>query len=46
VILPASPAFYLKPTDAEAMVDYLAGKVLDHLGVRHSLYRGWKEGSS
>ena len=43
VVLPASPAFYLKPATAGAMVDYLAGKVLDHLGVSHALYRGWKE---
>ncbi|HYA57471.1 MAG TPA: UbiX family flavin prenyltransferase [Thermoplasmata archaeon] len=42
VVLVASPAYYLHPTTIEDVNNYLAGKVLDHLGVRHSLYRGWK----
>jgi 4-hydroxy-3-polyprenylbenzoate decarboxylase len=46
VVLPASPPFYLKPRQVSDLVDYLAGKVLDHLGVRHRLYRGWKEGEA
>jgi flavin prenyltransferase len=44
VVLVASPAYYLHPTSIENVTDYLAGKVLDHLGVAHQLYRGWKEG--
>ena len=43
VVLAASPAYYLRPKSVEEMTDYLAGKVLDHLGVAHRLYRGWKE---
>ena len=43
VVLVASPAYYLKPTSVDEVTDYLAGKVLDHLGVPHRLYRGWKE---
>ena len=42
VVLVASPAYYLHPKSVEEMTDYLAGKVLDHLGVGHRLYRGWK----
>ena len=42
VVLAASPAYYLRPTTIEEVTDYLAGKVLDHLGVPHQLYRGWK----
>jgi len=45
VVLVASPAYYLHPTSIEDVTDYLAGKVLDHLGVPHQLYRGWKEGN-
>jgi flavin prenyltransferase len=45
VILVASPAYYLRPKSVEETTDYLAGKVLDHLGVEHRLYRGWKTGS-
>jgi len=42
VVLIASPAYYLHPTSIDDVTDYLAGKVLDHLGVGHHLYRGWK----
>ena len=42
VVLVASPAYYLRPKSVDEMTDYLAGKVLDHLGVVHQLYRGWK----
>jgi flavin prenyltransferase len=44
VVLVASPAYYLQPRSIEDVTDYLAGKVLDHLGVPHQLYRGWKAG--
>jgi len=43
VVLVAAPAYYLHPTSVGDMTDYLAGKVLDHLGVDHQLYLGWKE---
>ena len=42
VVLIASPAYYLHPATIDDVTDYLAGKVLDHLGVPHHLYRGWK----
>jgi len=42
VVLVASPAYYLHPTTIGDVTDYLAGKVLDHLGVPHRLYRPWK----
>jgi flavin prenyltransferase len=42
VVLVASPAYYLHPTSIDDVTNYLAGKVLDHLGLRHTLYRGWK----
>jgi flavin prenyltransferase len=44
VILPASPPYYLHPKGVGDLVDFLAGKTLDHLGVAHHLYRGWREG--
>lgn len=44
VVLVASPAYYLKPKCVEETTDYLAGKVLDHLGIAHALYRSWKAG--
>ena len=41
VVLPASPAFYAGPTDLHQLVDFVAGRVLDALGVEHDLYRRW-----
>jgi 4-hydroxy-3-polyprenylbenzoate decarboxylase len=41
VVLPASPAFYAGPTDMQQLVDFVAGRVLDALGVEHALYRRW-----
>jgi len=42
VILDAAPPYYLHPRSVDDQTAYLAGKVLDHLGVAHHLYRGWK----
>jgi len=40
-ILPAMPGFYSGCESVEAMVDFLVGKVLDQLGVKHFLYPRW-----
>jgi flavin prenyltransferase len=42
VILDAAPPYYLHPKSVDDQTAYLAGKVLDHLGVAHHLFRGWK----
>lgn len=44
VVLPASPGFYGAGASATAqqLVDFVAGKVLDALGVPHSLFRRWQ----
>jgi 4-hydroxy-3-polyprenylbenzoate decarboxylase len=43
VVLPASPGFYGAGARAEAaqLIDFVAGKVLDALGVQHSLFTRW-----
>ncbi|HZV26965.1 MAG TPA: UbiX family flavin prenyltransferase [Acidothermaceae bacterium] len=41
VVLPASPAFYSKPKNMQQMVDFVAGKVLDVLGIEHDLFARW-----
>jgi 4-hydroxy-3-polyprenylbenzoate decarboxylase len=42
VVLPASPPYYIAPKTVDDMTRYVAGKVLDHLGVPHRLYVGWR----
>jgi 4-hydroxy-3-polyprenylbenzoate decarboxylase len=43
VVLPASPGFYGSGAGATAqqLIDFVAGKVLDALGVHHTLFRRW-----
>jgi 4-hydroxy-3-polyprenylbenzoate decarboxylase len=41
VVLPASPAFYSKPKSIQQLVDFVAGKILDALGVEHDLFTRW-----
>lgn len=40
-IVPAMPAFYHRPQTLEEAVDFVVGKVLDGLGVEHSLFPRW-----
>ncbi|MEM2093483.1 MAG: UbiX family flavin prenyltransferase [Candidatus Bathyarchaeia archaeon] len=42
IILPAMPAFYVKPKSIGDLVNYVVGRVLDHLGISHDLYERWK----
>ncbi|MCK1796613.1 UbiX family flavin prenyltransferase [Streptomyces sp. XM4193] len=42
VVLPASPAFYAGATHIQHLVDFVAGRVLDAVGVEHGLYRRWE----
>jgi 4-hydroxy-3-polyprenylbenzoate decarboxylase len=47
LVLPAMPSFYGKTRTLEGAVDTVVGRLLDHLGVEHSLLRRWgAEGSS
>lgn len=42
VVLPASPGFYAGGSTARELVDFVAGRVLDAIGVQHRLYRRWE----
>jgi 4-hydroxy-3-polyprenylbenzoate decarboxylase len=41
VVLPASPGFYSAPKSVQQLVDFVAAKVLDVLGVPHDLITRW-----
>ncbi|GAB2471389.1 UbiX family flavin prenyltransferase [Jatrophihabitans fulvus] len=42
VVLPASPGFYAAPKSLDQLVDFVAAKVLDVLGVPHDLITRWQ----
>ena len=41
IILPPVLTFYHTPTSIQDMVDFVVGRVLDVLGIEHSLYKRW-----
>jgi 4-hydroxy-3-polyprenylbenzoate decarboxylase len=41
LVLPASPAFYHGARSIDDLVDFVVARVLDHLGVEHTLVRRW-----
>lgn len=40
-ILPANPGFYHRPETVEQVVDFIVARILDQLGVAHSLMARW-----
>ncbi|MBN2562562.1 MAG: UbiX family flavin prenyltransferase [Phycisphaerae bacterium] len=44
IICPASPGFYMRPRSVADLVDFVAGRLCDLLGVKHSLDTRWVEG--
>lgn len=41
VILPANPGFYHHPQTIQDMVDFVVARILDHLGIQHTLMPRW-----
>ena len=41
VILPPNPGFYTHPKDVREIIDFVVARILDHLGVKHSLAKRW-----
>lgn len=48
ILCPANPGFYLNPSTVGEIVDFVAGKLLDLLGVKHAFDTRWdpKRGGS
>ena len=40
-ILPANPGFYNRPTQVEAIVDFIVSRVLDQFGIENDLMARW-----
>ncbi|HEX2091676.1 MAG TPA: flavin prenyltransferase UbiX [Longimicrobiaceae bacterium] len=43
-ILPAAPGFYARPRSIDDLVDFVVGRILDHLGVEHGIGHRWRSG--
>jgi len=43
IICPASPGFYNRPKGIEDLIDFVVGRVLDLIGVEHSLPVRWNQ---
>ena len=45
IVCPANPGYYLNPTTVGEVVDFVAGKLLDLVGVRHAFDTRWDPGA-
>jgi len=41
VVAPASPAFYADSREVQQLIDFVAGKILDAIGIDHTLFARW-----
>lgn len=41
IVLPAMPAFYIRPKTIDDLIDHIVGKVLEAFKIKHALYPGW-----
>ena len=41
VVMPAAPGFYHRPSGIDDLVDFMVGRILDHLGVENTVSRRW-----
>lgn len=42
-VLVAAPPWYILPKTLDDFRNYMAGKILDHIGVEHNLFPRWKQ---
>ena len=44
VVLPASPGFYHRPTSMQELIDFVVGRILQHIGLDPSVGPRWRSG--
>jgi 4-hydroxy-3-polyprenylbenzoate decarboxylase len=43
VIFPPTVSYYARPASVDDMTNYLVGRIIDQLGIEHSLIQRWKD---
>jgi 4-hydroxy-3-polyprenylbenzoate decarboxylase len=43
-VMPAMPGFYHTPRTIQDLIDFVVGRICDHLGVEHKLFKRWGDG--
>jgi 3-polyprenyl-4-hydroxybenzoate decarboxylase len=45
VIFPPSVSYYARPASVDEMTNYVVGRIVDQLGIEHSMIERWKDGT-
>jgi 4-hydroxy-3-polyprenylbenzoate decarboxylase len=46
VVMPAAPGFYHRPSSVTELIDFMVARMLDHVGVEHTLVKRWGGGET
>ncbi len=43
-VMPAMPGFYHTPRSIQDLIDFMVGRICDHLEIEHKLFKRWGNG--